>query len=345
MLAAGLQGLAALRADRWLRRLAQGRGVILMFHRVRPAQRQDFAPNRVLEITPEFLDCVLLELRREGFDIIPLEDVPSRLQAASDGPRPFAALTFDDGYRDNAEHARPVLKRHGAAWTIFVTAEFAEGRGRLWWIELEQAVAKLNRVVVRDAKALDLPTRSPGEKHVAFATLHRLLRAGSPQRLSAVAEDLAAQAGIDTVRLTRNVCLSWDEIRALACDPDVTIGAHTVSHPALAKHDADTATREIADSRSAIERQLGRPVRHFSYPFGDRSAAGLREFRLARGLGFATAVTSRPGHVFPAHADQLHALPRVSVNGEFQNTTALRVLLSGAPFLAWTGGRGARVER
>src|SRR5262245_41282810 len=73
MLAAGLQGLAALRADRWLRRLAQGCGVILMFHRVRPARAQDFAPNRVLEITPEFLDCVLLELRREGFDVIPLE--------------------------------------------------------------------------------------------------------------------------------------------------------------------------------------------------------------------------------------------------------------------------------
>jgi hypothetical protein len=70
----------------------------------------------------------------------------------------------------------------------------------------------------------------------------------------------------------------------------------------------------------------------------------VREFRLARQTGFVTAITSRPGHVFADHAAHLHALPRVSINGLFQNKTALRALLSGVPFWAWNRSRVARLE-
>jgi len=54
---------SATRADRWLRSVARGHGVILMFHHVRPWRSREFAPNRLLEITPGFLDLVLTELR------------------------------------------------------------------------------------------------------------------------------------------------------------------------------------------------------------------------------------------------------------------------------------------
>src|ERR1700756_1118444 len=124
--AGGFRAIAALRADRWLRRLAQGRGVILMFHRVRPWRGGRFAPNRVIEITPEFLECAIDEIRREGYEIVPIDAVPDRL-ATRAFSRPFAVLPFDDGYRDNVEHAWPVLKRHEAPWTLFVTADFADG--------------------------------------------------------------------------------------------------------------------------------------------------------------------------------------------------------------------------
>ena len=87
---AGFAATAALRADRWLRPFAQGAGVILMFHHVRPWGRKAFAPNRLLEITPEFLDCVLRVVDGMGFELVPLDDVPARL---SRGGQPFAAMT------------------------------------------------------------------------------------------------------------------------------------------------------------------------------------------------------------------------------------------------------------
>ena len=84
-------------------------------------------------------------------------------------------------------------------------------------------------------------------------------------------------------------------------------------------------------------------MRHLSFPVGDPGSAGPREFALARDLGFAPAVTTRPGHLFAAHAGHLHALPRVSVNGCHQTRAALAGLLSGVPFLAWNRGRRLNV--
>ena len=157
--------------------------------------------------------------------------------------------------------------------------------------------------------------------------------------------DLAAQAGVRPNRLTTECCLCWDEVQILAREPEVSIGAHTLSHPILAKCQATTVAREIAESKSLLERRLGRPVRHLAYPFGDPSAVGVREFRLARQAGYATAMISRPGHVFPEHLAHLHALPRVSMNGLFQDRKALRALLSGVPFWIRNRGRIVTIDR
>lgn len=341
---AGIDVIAASRADRWLRKLARGLGIVLMFHHVRPRRDVAFAPNELLEITPEFLATVLAELRREGFDVVPIAAVPDRLRS-NQRSRPFAVLTFDDGYRDNVQYAWPILKQGGVPWTIFVTTEFAGGRGHLWWLELEQAIARLDRIVIsRNGEVWSLPSRTLDEKQDAFHAVYRELRAGPVERLRTVTADLASRAGIISNCLAAEFCLGWDELQDLAREPDVTIGAHTLSHPALAKLDTTAAEREIAESKALLERRLGRPVRHFAYPFGDRLSAGAREFRLVRDSGFATAVTSRPGHLFSDHADYLQALPRVSINGLFQSRAALRTLFSGVPFLFWNRGRAAEIE-
>src|SRR5215212_3891082 len=209
LFAAGFRAIAASRADRWLGPVARGAGVILTFHHVRPAAFGDFAPNRLLEITPDFLDLTLQTIRAKGFDIIPLDEVPARI-GRKDGP-PFAVLTFDDGYRDNVEHAAPILRRHGAPWTLFVTTDFAEGRGRLWWLELEAAITRLDQVRVGfDGEALDLPSRTAAEKQRAFEAVYWRLRAGPEDALREQIGWLADSAGFDSAKLVRSLCLDWD---------------------------------------------------------------------------------------------------------------------------------------
>jgi hypothetical protein len=45
-----------------------------------------------------------------------------------------------------------------------------------------------------------------------------------------------------------------------------------------------------------------------------------------------TGVTTRKGLIHPRHAQELTALPRVSLNGDYQKARYVKVLLSGAPF-------------
>ncbi|WP_112662529.1 polysaccharide deacetylase family protein [Microvirga flavescens] len=338
LFAKGFALIEATRADRWLRPLAQGDGVILMFHHVRPARERPFCPNQYLEVTPEFLDMTITVLKREGFDIISLDEVPRRLKSPR-GNKPFAVITFDDGYRDNIEYAWPVLKRHKVPWTIFVVADFADGHGRLWWHEIEAAIARQDRISFSlDGSMEVMEVRTLDEKKAAFETLVQRLKAGPEDRLRAVAAELAAQINLDPNRLVRDYCATWDELRALAKDSDVTIGSHTVTHPILARHEDDFVRREMLQGKAAVEERLGIQVRHMAYPLGDRNSAGDREFRLSREAGFTTCLTTRPGHVFQKHAQNLTALPRVSINGLYQTEPALRALLSGVPFLPWEIG-------
>ena len=119
----------------------------------------------------------------------------------------------------------------------------------------------------------------------------------------------------------------------------MTIGAHTITHCNLAKQTDATATFEIATSRMRIEAALQRQVLHLAYPYGDKIAAGPREFAIAKAAGFKTAVTTRPGMLFPESAAHITALQRVSLNGNFQEERIIPVLTSGAATAVWNGFR------
>lgn len=339
LIRAGFAGLGAVGAHRWLRPLAQGAGLILTMHHVRPYNPAGFEPNRLLEITPAFLDFTVRTLREQGFDIVSLDEALDRLEHPRKS-RPFAVLTFDDGYRDNVEHALPVLREHAAPWTLYACTGCADATARLWWIELEEAIRSLESVPFREGGIMrTLPAATDAQKQAAYEAVYWSLRRGSEEALLSGTGELAALAGLDVRNLVLSRCLSVAELSELAGEKDLTIGAHTQTHPRLARLQPDVALREMQEGRALLERWVGRPVTHFAYPVGDRTSAALREFAMARDAGFRSAVTTRPGHLFPTHAGHLHALPRVSLNGHFQTRAALLALLSGAPFLLWNRGR------
>lgn len=340
---AGFSLFRATGAHRLAARLTRGLGAILMFHHVRPWSGPRFAPNRLLEITPDFLAATIETLKREGFDIVGLDEGLARLN----GPRqdrPFAVLTFDDGYRDNLEHALPVLRHYRAPFTLYVTTGFADGTARLWWLELEQAVRCLPHVEMAiGGRTHVFECRSEAEKVDSFNRLYWMLRVQPEEEMLASIAYLTDKADIDRQALTRSLCMNWDEILFMAAEPLCAIGVHTLTHSMLAHRRAEFARHELFESRRIIEGRIGRPAPHLAWPVGDPAAAGAREFAMARELGFASAVTTRPGMLFPEHAVHLTALPRLSVNGAWQDTRYLEVLLTGAPFALWNAGRRLNV--
>jgi peptidoglycan/xylan/chitin deacetylase (PgdA/CDA1 family) len=315
----------------WLRPFVCGIGAILTLHHVRPPRRDAFQPNRLLEVTPQFLEAVIVRLRRAGIDLVSLDEMHRRLASGERGRR-FACLTFDDGYRDNLEHAYPILKKHGAPFALYVPTSFPDRLGELWWLTLEAVVANNDRIgLVVDDEDRKFDCRTAAEKREVYEAIYWWLRRlPSEDDLRNVVRDLATRYDVDIAAFCSELCMTWNEIEELARDPLVTIGAHTVNHVRLTKVPDKTARAEMRQSAAVIESALGRRPEHLSYPVGDPTSAGPREFKIARELGFKTAVTTRPGVLFPEHRAHLTALPRISLNGEYQQLRYVEVLLSGA---------------
>jgi len=338
LIAAGFAMFEATKLHRLVRPWTRGQGAILMFHHVRPWIEQAFAPNRLLEITPAFLDAVLTRVSALGFDIVSMDEALARL--GNTAARPFVALTFDDGYKDLLAHALPVLERHNAPFTLYVTTGYADRSARLWWVELEESIRALPSIdlMIGDHHFYAI-TQSSEQKAQAFGALYTLLRARPEEDLLSAIAQLAAQAKIDARRLVEESCLDWDGVYAVAKHRLATIGVHTLTHPMLAKHDISFVRHELTESQGVLEDRLKLPMRHLAYPVGDPASAGAREFALAEELGFASAVTTRPGMLFCQHDACRFALPRLSINGLWQKLEMVEVLLSGAPFALWNRGR------
>jgi peptidoglycan/xylan/chitin deacetylase (PgdA/CDA1 family) len=337
---AGLEALYFTGAHHLFRPIFAGVGSIFMLHHVRPAREAAFQPNGHLEVTPEFLRVVLCHLRSRGINIITMDELHRRLTERDFSQR-FACFTFDDGYRDNRDFALPVMREFDAAFTVYVASDFAQGTGNLWWVALETVIAKAPHIETAiDGVAARIDCSTLSAKHSAFERLHDWLRALPGQDdLAREIGALCARYGVDQAAICRDLCMSFDELKPFAADPLVGIGAHTVTHCNLAQQADAIASDEMATSRARIESALQRPALHFAYPYGDRLAAGQREFALAKAAGFKTAVTTRPGMIFPENADYPTALPRVSLNGNYQQERILPVLTSGAATAVWNGFR------
>lgn len=337
---AGLDALYYTGAHRMLRPLLAGVGSIFMLHHVRPARDDMFQPNRHLEITPNFLREVLAHVRSLGVDIVSMDEAHRRMHER-DFSRRFACFTFDDGYRDNRDHALPVMREYKAPFTVYVASDFAEGTGRLWWVALERVIAKARTIeIIRDGAAVRLEAGDTAAKQRAFAQVHDWLRTfRDDTEVQRAVSDLCARHGVDDAAIARELCMSWNELKPFAGDPLVTIGAHTISHCNLARESDINAACEMRISRERIENKLQKSARHFAYPYGDRTAAAAREFSMAREFGFSTAVTTRPGMLFAENAEHPTALPRISLNGNYQSARFLTVLTSGAATAMWNGFR------
>jgi peptidoglycan/xylan/chitin deacetylase (PgdA/CDA1 family) len=332
---AGLEALYFSSAHVLLRPIFAGVGAIFMLHHVRPARRDaEFQPNQHLEVEPEFLRAMLEHVHSLNIDIVTMDEMHARL-VERDFARRFACFTFDDGYRDNRDFALPVMREFGAPFTVYAASDFAEGTGRPWWIALEMVIARTESIEVPiGGTGARIDTSTPSAKQAAW------LRGLPDERdLQREIESLCARHGVDQSSIARELCMSWDELKDFADDPLVTIGAHTITHCNLARQSEATAAFEIAASRTRIEEALQQPILHLAYPYGDRTAAGPREFALAKAAGFKTAVTTRPGMIFPESTGHLTALQRVSLNGNYQDQRILPVLTSGAATAMWNGFR------
>jgi peptidoglycan/xylan/chitin deacetylase (PgdA/CDA1 family) len=325
-----------------LRPLSEGIGVIFTLHRVRPQAELDeqlgafpgYNPNGLLEITPEFLDTTITLLKNDGLAIISLDEAVEAIRNPAIRDGRFAVLTFDDGYIDNRDHALPVLEAHDVPATIYVPSDYPQGKGELWWVALEEIIRDAHSLTRHDIPDLgEQPLRTAEDKLAFHLATYWAMRAMGQDRQRDMIRTMAKNANYDLDALCRRLILSTEELRAFQEHRLISLGAHTVTHRAIARLSPEEAMREMVDGADWLEETYGERPRHFSFPYGDPGSADTRDFDLACEAGFQTAVTTRKGMIDVEHKDHLFGLPRVSLNGEFQQSHYVQLFASGAPFM------------
>ena len=331
LISAGLE-VSALPGVRALYPSAAGRGLIFTLHHVRPQNAAGYAPNDILSVTPQFLDKAIEASLECGLTPVALEYLPRLLSDPGDKRR-FVCFTLDDGYRNNAEHAAPVFRKHGIPYTIFITAGFVERSRSMWWETAEAVTRRAARIEFDFGRGVEtVNLDSEAQKEAAFSRFTAFVQANDEEEAVRRLDDLAKTHGIDPLAIVAELTMNAEELRRLSGDPLAHFGAHTVTHVNLRRVDEARLQHELVASAEAVESYVGRRPSAFAYPYGYPSAVGERECEAARKAGFSVAVTTQPGMLGTANIRKPTAFNRVSLNGRFQKKRYVKGLISGLAF-------------
>jgi len=311
---------------------ARGRGIIFTLHHVRPDSNEEFQPNRILSVTPQFLEEAIEASLECGLTPVAAEDLPALLADPSDNRR-FVSFTLDDGYKNNAEYAAPIFGKYNVPYTIFLTSGFVERTRSLWWETAEALLRKLDRIEFDFGQGVEtVQLKTKRQKLKAFDRF-ALFTATENENAAVARLDTAAKVhGIDPLGLAAELTMNQAELRELAEDPLANFGAHTVTHRNMRRLGDEELREEIVESAAAVERYVDKAPRIFAYPYGFRAAVGEREIQAVADAGIPMAVTTQPSILRCENLKRPTAFHRVSLNGSSQKQRYVKAMISGLAF-------------
>ena len=315
---------------RWIRPITRkAEAVILMYHRIGNPGCDPWSLAVRPERVAEHLDILNRNARRMG-----LCRLAQELREGTLKPGAVAVTFDDDGYANNLYEAKPLLEHDEVPATVFVTSGMVGREREFWWDELEAillAPRELPRALrleiggqihewapIEAARDFLKQSRShqtqgglegqPNSRHALYFSVWEKLKPLSPLAREKVLDDIRTWAGNFSGLRDSHRPLTEDELRALD-GSTVELGAHTVSHPSLAKHSPDVQKQEIRESKRWLEDFLGTSVRAFAYPYGDHSRATAA---LVAQAGFELACTTQATAVLGRNNP--YTLPRIAIS-------------------------------
>jgi peptidoglycan/xylan/chitin deacetylase (PgdA/CDA1 family) len=301
--------------------LFAGKGLVFMLHRVLPEKdRNQFTLNKDLAISPEKLEEFILFFKEKGYIFISLDTLENWLDNNLKLNKKFICLTFDDGYKDNLIHGLPILKKHQVPATIYITNCFPNGKAILWWYLFEEHVRYFNQLVINASiRRLEFYWKDQDDAFRQFGKVSEAIKAIPAQELHLVLCQSFGLSDSEITEQSKEVALSWDEIKVLSNEPLITIGAHTMNHLSLRQQSESTVIEEMKVSKLEIEAHIGQQVNHFAYPYGSSFDVSKRDLAITTSLGFKTSVLNQAGNIFKQNKKNKQALARMPLGNGTDN--------------------------
>lgn len=285
----------------FVRRRLAGRLVVLTFHRVRPdGEPAEGRPMRNLEVPVRDFRNLLAWMRRRADPVALADWFSGEGEGAAAGgagglpaaPRrlPCFAVTFDDGWADNALYAAPVLEELRIPATIFLATGAVEKRMPFWW-----QVPGLTDAGIEGMKSL------PPER------LERRVREAPPGVRDACAKEF----------------LDWTQVRKMAAGGLVRFGLHGHRHALMTSLSHTAALDDLCRCREILRARVPDAlVPFFAWPNGNVRADLAPALE---SLGVRAAFGTRGGVVAPGplRGGMRWCLPRNNVDRHLAATPEL----------------------
>jgi len=303
MAAAALTRLGVPRAAAVARRMGLWRAgelMVVLYHRVvDPADVGELDPD-LIDATPADFDAQMAALAQQ-FRPVSIDDVLAAHRAGRPVPAGSVLVTFDDGYRDNFEHAFPILKRHGIPGLFFISTGHVDGRRLFWWEQLSLFVRRspLERAVLEYPRHRELDLSSPTARAAVVRALNRTVKDTYGLDVDRFVRQVAEACQVpwtdaEATEIADRVLMTWNQVRQMR-GAGMGIGSHTHTHRVLNTLAAGDLDQELRGSRAILEQRLGEPVTSIAYPVG-KSIAGLPWVKQAlAGAGYELGFTTTPG--------------------------------------------------
>jgi peptidoglycan/xylan/chitin deacetylase (PgdA/CDA1 family) len=290
-------------------RLKPPAAIILAYHSVRdePERDSDWIAPGITHATKVFTRHMELVARK--FHPVNLEDILLFVKGEKVLPPRAVAVTFDDGYLDNLEVAAPVLSRFGLSAAFYLTVGMIGQLDTPWFCRVRHAFmttsctrwdssshngsahksSSHNGSLQNRIWDLSSPAARDAALLAAYDICAPFVSQTQDEAVRTIENELQVQRTIPEHRLMMN----WDETKALRKAGHV-VGSHTLTHPNVA-HVADSEAQhaELVESKSRMEKNLGEPVVHFSYPHPALNPQWNEQtLKITREAGYSTALTT-----------------------------------------------------
>jgi len=263
---------------------------VLLYHRVN-SERDPYFPS----ISTDVFDSQMRYLAR-NYRVLALREILDRIEKGLEIQPYTIAITFDDGYRDNFTHARPVLAKYRLPATLFVATGYIGSDQMMWNDRVSWAFKRTIRTHFRlefQNRHLEFSLHSPADKINSLNLVLETLKSIPDEEKTKTVDSIVKELMTGTVRVERQM-LSWSELSKLVQE-GWDIGSHTVNHVILTRVNGAVVRDELTRSKQTLEQQLQRPISLFAYPNGKESDFNRSTKELVRQIGYKAATTTVDG--------------------------------------------------
>ncbi len=302
---------------------------VFLFHRISPEKDPLWEP-----IPPAKFDTIIAQIKK-GHTIISLEELLLANASDKQTSKPYAAITFDDGYKDFLEYALPVLKKHKVPASMYVITDCVTDQIPPWTYTLDYHFSKSKKKIIQfDSDLLGEGFRvtefKDQDSKLAFAQKFKLKLKylSNADRLSLYNQIIAS---LDDVKAPSGLMMNWNDLKLIKSE-QIEIGSHSMSHPLLAQLKSEKEMiLEIKNSGLAIEKELGHFPKTISYPNGSYNET-VKKIAKESGYQLGLAVNQQ---FYDDNKNNLFEIPRVELYNQSRLKTSLRISGLTSQILKW----------